>query len=302
MNNTQLRHFLLVYQLQSIGKAAEKAGVNQSAISKSLQKLEAYLQLKLFERHTRKLIATNAAKQLYKHANQCVCAEDDLLEQAQLLSHGSKGTLNIGCGPLAHAELVNPLIGQLITSNSSLRIQAKTAAFESLRQDLDQHVYHCLLYDVGNLEQLEDPSEYEVISLLKKPLYFVARANHAVHKCLNFAEILHDLSMFKIMLPPIPPRYLNELSGNIKQFILRSDKPDFETTDLQQAVKIAQNHDLITVACGDIQADGSVGNSGLMPINTPFIHTAEIGLWRLRSRLMTPQLSQLITHLKQLNA
>lgn len=290
MNTELLKYFLLIYDLKNLSKAAKKLGVTQSAVSKNMQKLEAQLALKLFERHTRNVEPTDAAHLLYKHANQCVGTVNDFLDKARFLSQGDSGIIHIGCGPLAHALILNPLINTLLKKQSNMRIHAHIESFSLLKQGLDKHLYHCLLCDVGDLSTVPDPDEYKVTPLLKVPLYIVANTSHPVHAVEDWQQAFNH----KWILPPVPPRYLNQMPKSMQRFLQRSDKPDFATTDLQQAIQLAKKNDLLTVATGKIMADGTVGNTGLKPISLPFALMTDIGLWRMRSRLLTPQMREVI--------
>lgn len=290
MNIELLKYFLSVYDLKNLSKAAKKLGITQSAISKNIQKLEVQLELKLFERHTRNVEPTDAAHLLYRHANQSVCAVNDFLDKARFLSQGDSGIIHIGCGPLAHALILNPLISTLLEKQSDIRIHARTEAFDLLKQGLDRHFYHYLMCDVGDLSMVTDPEEYQVTSLLEIPLYLVANKNHPVHTLQDWQKVFD----YKWILPPVPPRYLNQMPKPMRNFLQRSDKPDFETTDLQQAVQLAKKNDLLTVATGKIMPDGTISNTGLKPVSLPFPLMTNIGLWRIRSRLLTPQMREII--------
>lgn len=298
MNTSHLRHFISVYDLLSIRQAAKQLNMAQSTISKSIQKLEADMSVTLFERHTRYIKPTQAAHLLYRHANQCICAEDDMLAEARFLSQGDSGIIYIGCGAFAHDLVLRPLIETLLKSQSTMRIHARIEAFDMLKKGLDSHFYHALLCDMGDLKAVQDPSDYEVTPLLKLPVHIVANESHPVHQHKN--PLLHLLE-YKLILPPVPQRYLNMLPEHLRDFILRSDKPDFETTNLDQAIKLAKNNELITAVAGEIKDDGTVSDTGLkavkLPENLPFSLSTDIGLWRFRKRLMTPQLKELLANL-----
>ena len=102
------------------------------------------------------------------------------------------------------------------------------------------------------------------------------------------------------MLPPIPQRYISHLPLQFRTFLLNSNKPDFEVTDLPQALELAEKNALITIAVGDLQSDEWQQRS-LTVIPLPFSITSDIGLWRVRSRQLTPSLSEMINMIKNSN-
>lgn len=291
MNIKHLQHFVSVYDNASLTKAARTLGVTQSNISKSILKLEDELGLLLFYRHTREVKATAAAEKLYRNACQCLTATDDFINKARDLSQGDSGTLKIGCGSLAYDLLIKPLISHLIDQDSQLCIHAETRNFEELKQRLSNHIYDCIFYDVGELERIADPSDYQVVPLLKKPVYIVANEDHPIHLRADFLEHAFD---YRWVLPPIPQRYIGQLPIKFQEFILNSEKPDFEVSDLYQALDLAETNNLITIAVGDL-SEGSFARRSLKRVKMPFEIYSDIGLWRMRSRFLTPTLKELIS-------
>jgi hypothetical protein len=57
------------------------------------------------------------------------------------------------------------------------------------------------------------------------------------------------------VLPPIPQRYIRHLLPQFQTFLLNDNKPDFEVTDLPQALKLAEQNGLITIAVDDLHRD-----------------------------------------------
>lgn len=192
--------------------------------------------------------------------------------------------------------ILKPLIQQIITCDAEIQIHASTGRFENLKHGLDNHSYDCLLYDVGELQTLHDPDNYEVIPLLQAPVYLVANHDHPIHQQ---SPVLEYLFQYKWVLPPIPQCYISHLPPQFQTFLLNSNKPDFEVTDLPQALELAEQNGLITIAVGDLQSDEWQQRSlGVIPL--PFHIRSDIGLWRVRSRQLTPGLSEMINMVKKL--
>lgn len=80
----QLRYFLAVVETGSFTKAAERACVTQPTLSAGIQKLEASLNVKLFNRSNRRVFLTEAGTQFVERAksilHQCTLAEVELHE------------------------------------------------------------------------------------------------------------------------------------------------------------------------------------------------------------------------------
>ena len=157
-----------------------------------------------------------------------------------------------------------------------IQIYASTGRFEDLKHGLDNHSYDCLLYDVGELHTLYDPDNYEVIPLLQGPIYVVANHDHPIHQQ---TPVLDHLFKCKGGLPPIPQRYIRHFPPQFQTFLLNSNKPDFEVTDLPHALELTVQNGLITItlAAGDLHWD-EWQQRALTAIELAFTIRSDIGL------------------------
>ncbi len=80
MNLNQLRYFATVAQLNNLSKAAEILGVNQPALSKSINNLEEELNVKLFDRTGKKIVLNAQGERFLK----CVSEMYANLEEAKI--------------------------------------------------------------------------------------------------------------------------------------------------------------------------------------------------------------------------
>ncbi|TXH74781.1 MAG: LysR family transcriptional regulator [Thiothrix sp.] len=96
MDLKQLRYFQEIVRLGSFTKAAETLHVAQPAISVAIRKLEAELELQLFQRHDRKVSLTAEGERLWLHTQQILQAVDDARLEMQELKGLSKGVVRVG--------------------------------------------------------------------------------------------------------------------------------------------------------------------------------------------------------------
>jgi len=68
VNIRDLEYFLAVAEFQHFGKAAKHCHVSQPTLSGQLKKLEAELDVSLFERSNRRVMITKAGKQIIPYA------------------------------------------------------------------------------------------------------------------------------------------------------------------------------------------------------------------------------------------
>src|SRR5258708_5519294 len=108
-----VRHFLAVANEGSISAACTRLAVTQPALTKSIQRLETQLGVKLFERLPRGMALTPYGNTLLPHARrieaECRFAEVEM----QAFRGGRSGRLRVGAGPYFGAALVPGAIARL---------------------------------------------------------------------------------------------------------------------------------------------------------------------------------------------
>lgn len=97
MEIEQLRHFLSVAEFSNFTKAAVDVGLSQSALSRSIQRLEEELGQPLFDRQTRRVVLTDAGRTLELRAKQIVSGIDEL--RAEICDDGQTGNVRVGAIP-----------------------------------------------------------------------------------------------------------------------------------------------------------------------------------------------------------
>lgn len=97
MELDQLRHFVKVAELGNFTKAAELNMISQSALSRSIAKLETEVGQPLFERQTRHVSLTDAGNLLLNKARQIIALVDDAREE--ITDDGESGQVRVGAIP-----------------------------------------------------------------------------------------------------------------------------------------------------------------------------------------------------------
>lgn len=106
LDSRRLRHFLAVYDLRSIGQAAEKLYVTQPALSKSIRLLEQDLSVKLFDRTPLGVVPTVFGELLAQHAKVIRSEMRHAELEIASLRGAVKGHVTIGVGPSIAANLM----------------------------------------------------------------------------------------------------------------------------------------------------------------------------------------------------
>ncbi len=64
----QLEVSIAVYELQNMTKAAERLNMSQPAVSQAIKEIEEEYSIKLFDRHSSKILVTETGEKLYLYA------------------------------------------------------------------------------------------------------------------------------------------------------------------------------------------------------------------------------------------
>jgi len=93
----QLRYFLSVADLANFTRAAEELGISQSALSRSIQRLEEELGQPVFERQGRSLSLTEAGTLLQRRTQQILTLIEDT--KSEICDDGQSGRVRVGAIP-----------------------------------------------------------------------------------------------------------------------------------------------------------------------------------------------------------
>ncbi len=107
----ELRAFVQIAELESIGKAAEQAGIAKSAMSRRLRMLEERMQTVLISRTTRQWALTEAGRQYYERGSDILHAIDEFESQVRNDNVELRGDIRLSV-PLyfGHASLSSHLL------------------------------------------------------------------------------------------------------------------------------------------------------------------------------------------------
>jgi DNA-binding transcriptional LysR family regulator len=86
----------VVAETEHVGRAAERLHVSQSPLSRQIQKLEAELGLRLFDRVRRRVRLTPAGRWLLRESRALLAQADQLVRAADRVARGEVGSLAIG--------------------------------------------------------------------------------------------------------------------------------------------------------------------------------------------------------------
>lgn len=132
-----LRHmkiFVCVYQTENVTKAAKMMNLTQPVVTRTIQEIESYYGVCLFERISRRLHITEAGKQFYSYALHIIDSFDQL--EKGLRNWDELGVLRVGAtSTLGNALLPKVLIG-FRKEHPSMQVKARISNGARLQQAL----------------------------------------------------------------------------------------------------------------------------------------------------------------------
>jgi DNA-binding transcriptional LysR family regulator len=108
--HARIPHFLAVCETLNFGKAAERLGIAQPALSRSIRHLEGQLGYPLFERSTRRVALTPAGEILHRGAVEALRQLAQAVAHAGKVAQGLSGTLMVGYSTFAATGPMSDII------------------------------------------------------------------------------------------------------------------------------------------------------------------------------------------------
>lgn len=168
-----LQSFLAVAQDLNFRRVAERLHLDQSALSRRIQKLEQGLGFALLHRTTREVSLTQAGQQFYQDAADMLRSYDGSVHAARRVAEGKTGLLRVAYMAFAATELMPAAVARFRAAHphvdlrlSYIRTQGQKVALANGEIDLG--------YMIGPFEH----PDYQSVALSSEPLYVVTPRNH----------------------------------------------------------------------------------------------------------------------------
>ena len=151
MTLVQLRHVIALAESGSFTRAAEAVSVTQPAFSRSIRALEDELGQPIFDRVGKRIELTPFGQEALQRARHLVFDADELRASGRQMTAGRAGTLRIGMGSGPGAMVMMPLLQEMATSHSSVRVNVARGDTAFLVQALRDRELDALILDVRSL-------------------------------------------------------------------------------------------------------------------------------------------------------
>ncbi|SCW61177.1 DNA-binding transcriptional regulator, LysR family [Sphingobium faniae] len=123
MELRKLRHVVTLAHERHFGRAADRLGLTQPALTRSIQSVEAELGLRLFDRGRDGVHPTRAGEALLADAAPLLRQMDVLERNMALLSDRAIGEVRCGFGPMAAALVLADMLSHVARDHGALRVR-----------------------------------------------------------------------------------------------------------------------------------------------------------------------------------
>ena len=166
MELRQLRYFVRVVELGSMGRAAADLGVVTSALSQQISRLESELSTRLLSRTATGVVATDAGLAFLRQAQLALRHADDAVRAAQ--QQRLSGHVSVGLAPTTGAVLGLPLMLAMRERYPDVRLHL----VESLSGHLSD-MLNARRLDLAVLFRSDDARRWSVMPLLSERLFVI---------------------------------------------------------------------------------------------------------------------------------
>lgn len=196
MELRQLRYFVQVVDMGSLGRAAKELGVVTSALSQQISRLEWELSTRLLNRSASGVQATDAGMAFYKHAQLALRHAEAAVgaaQQARLSGH-----VSIGLTPSTSAVLALPLITAMRERYPDVRLR--------IVENLSGHLASMLnarLLDLAVLFDVSTAQRWSLLPLLDERLFVIGLRSLLAEHGLGAASNERSVSVERLASLPL---------------------------------------------------------------------------------------------------
>lgn len=203
-----MRAFFAIVEEGNISHAAQRLDVAQPALSRQMKRLEEKLNVKLFERGSRRIRLTEAGRVLYGRVENILGMVDGTVREITEIGTGSKGSIRIGTITTSGAMILPDLISEFHKVYPDVTFEIWEAEGARILELLDSH-----LIEIAITRTQVDSLAYELLVLPNEPLVIVMNAENP---CGRNSDVI-KLEELKNQPLILPLRWKSTFEANCKK-------------------------------------------------------------------------------------
>jgi LysR family transcriptional regulator, positive regulator for ilvC len=196
MDSRDLKAFLLLSETLHFGQAAQLASVSPSALSRTIQRLEAELDCRLFDRNNREVRLTQQGRVLQAQARELLERMQALRGQVRADSRALQGSVSLYCSVTASYSLLAGLLPEFRARHPGVEINLHTGDEASALGRVVQGREDMAI--AARPDQL--PANIGFLELATTPLVFIAPASSRFEQLAGAAPAA-DWAALPMILP-----------------------------------------------------------------------------------------------------
>ena len=195
-----LIHFIEIAKRKSYARAAKQLHLSQPALTRSIQKLEALLAVKLFHRGGKRISLTVFGDALLPRARRIVNSLNDTKQAISALKGLQLGSCESALGRVTDL-IASSAISQFIETYPGIKIRSSMGPWSEMIKALDDSIIDLF---IGEISTVTGKKAYCCQPLKKRPAVYFCRAGHPA-----FQKDKVDVSVFSsypLVAPQLPER------------------------------------------------------------------------------------------------
>ena len=293
-----LRHLLSLDEHRHFGRAADAVGISQPALTKSLQRLEQELGVRLFDRSPARVTPTDVGEKAIVNARRLMAEALDMKRMIDLFRGVETGSITVGVGPAMSESYVTSAIASIAQEHPGTQM--------SIRVDHRQQLSEGLLageldFYVADIAEADGDDRFQCTSLPSQEFVWFCRASHPLAASERVAR--SDILRFPIAIPKMPiwarDWFLAAADGARES----TPPPAFPTVECENYAmlkRIVMSSDCVSASLrGTVEAEVEDRTIVVLPLDAPTLTTLA-GIVRLRNRTLSPLAVALVTRIEEL--
>lgn len=287
MNIRQLEHFLALAESGSFSRAAERLFLTQSALSRSIQSLEAEIDGALIDRIGKRNELTPLGRHVLERARRIVLETSELRRGAELMRQASAGVMRVGLGSGPGAILMTPLMCHMASVYPDVRVRVVRGPTELQLVQLRARQLDALVVD---LRVLAPDPDLQIEPVAEMRGGWMARAGHPLAG--QRSVTLSDLRRFPLASTPLSDEVARLLVSQYGSEAHPAQAVSLECNDIESLVDVVERTDAVLLGVlATARERIDAGAVVVLPVRPVMRATARFGYVTLKGRSEAPAMS-----------
>lgn len=294
-----LKHLLSIDEFRHFGRAASSVGLSQSALTKSLQRIEKALSAKLFDRSRAGVVPTKIGEEVLARGRVLV-EEAEKLNQVVLSMTGEEiRSISVGVGPAMSESYVVAAIAEFAKQESPTQITVRVDHWQQLSEWL---LSGMLDFYVADVSEAKIDGRFRYISLPPQEFVWFCRRDHPLASRSRSAITRSDLLRFPLAAPRFPQWVMEWFAAASESGLVGLPRafPAVECESYAVLKQLVSSSDCVSAALEQtLTREVEDGSLVILPLDAPLL-TTHAGIIRMADRSPASPAQQLIASIEQL--